>query len=71
MEKRETVSTAELARILNVTPKTIAAWLQAGIVAKVSHGKYGVRATLESYALHMQQRERGAIGALGSKLYGA
>ena len=36
----ETVSTRELAHLLDVTGKTIAAWTNAGIVTRTSRGRY-------------------------------
>jgi hypothetical protein len=43
-------TTTELAEILDVTAKTICEWAKAGIMEKVSYGKYDLKKSLKNWA---------------------
>jgi terminase small subunit / prophage DNA-packing protein len=65
--KTETVSASELADLLGVTRKTIAAWATGGIVSRAGHGRYDLRASIRGFAKHMRERERGGdVAAVAS-----
>jgi len=59
----ETVTTSDLARLFNVTPKTIAEWVKSGLLARLAQGKFDLVASVRSFARHMWDRDDGA--ALG------
>ena len=61
MEKNETetVSATELADLLGVSKKTIAAWATSGVVVRTAHGCYDLRASVRGFAKHMHERNRG------------
>ncbi len=48
----EVVSTARLAHLLGASAKSIAAWSASGVVTKVSHGRYDLRASIAGYLKH-------------------
>jgi hypothetical protein len=43
-------TTSELAEILGVTRKTVAWWANAGVMEKISHGRYDLKKSLENWA---------------------
>jgi len=52
----EIVSAAELAKVLGVTRKTIAEWVFRGLVVKVAHGRYDLRASVRTYIRYLRAR---------------
>jgi len=48
------LSTSQLARLLNVTTKTIVAWASAGVVKRIAHGRYDLALSVQGFARHMK-----------------
>jgi terminase small subunit / prophage DNA-packing protein len=67
MENKESVSATELADLLGVSKKTIAAWATSGVVARTAHGRYDLRASIRGFAKHARERDRGGdVAAVAS-----
>ena len=49
------VPTRDLARLLNVSSKTIAAWASAGIVVRAGYGKYDLALSIQGFAKYMRE----------------
>jgi phage terminase Nu1 subunit (DNA packaging protein) len=48
------VRTVELATMLGVTGKTIAAWAAAGVVKRIGYGKFDLALSVQGFAKHMK-----------------
>jgi phage terminase Nu1 subunit (DNA packaging protein) len=55
----KTVSTSELASVLDTTAKTIAEYAKAAVVTRASRGRYAFAASLRGFASHMRSRPKG------------
>jgi phage terminase Nu1 subunit (DNA packaging protein) len=62
----KTVSTAELASLLDTTPKTVAEYAKSGVVTRASRGRYAFAASLRGFAKHMRTRPKGGEAAAGA-----
>ena len=49
------VRSADLAVMLNVSPKTIATWAAAGVVKRVGYGRFDLAASVRGFADHMRE----------------
>ena len=56
----ETVTTSDLARLFNVTPKTIAEWVKSGLLTRPAQGQFDLVASVRSFVRHMWDRDGGS-----------
>jgi hypothetical protein len=54
------ISTAEAAELFSVTKKTIALWSQQGIMAKLRHGTYDLKRSLQNWTEYQRCIHEGA-----------
>ena len=52
----ETCSTAQLAQLLNVSPRTIDTWRQRGVLKPAGRGRYYLRESMNAYCDALRQR---------------
>jgi phage terminase Nu1 subunit (DNA packaging protein) len=64
----ELISTRDLARLLDTTPKTVAAWAQDGVIERASQGKYPLVASVHAVLRRQRQRAGSTVaGQVGSQ----
>ena len=64
------VPTRDLARLLNVSLKTIATWAASGVVVRVGYGKYDLAGSIQGFARHMKaitERSGDAEGSVSAE----
>ncbi|HZZ24107.1 MAG TPA: hypothetical protein VFE60_16680 [Roseiarcus sp.] len=62
------ISTRDLARLLETTPKTVAAWARDGLIERASQGKYPLVASVRAVLRRQRQRTGSAVaGQVGSQ----
>jgi len=57
------INTRDLARLLDVSSKTLSAWAVDGIVTRLAHGKYDLTRSVRGFVQHM----RGLVDARGGE----
>jgi phage terminase Nu1 subunit (DNA packaging protein) len=66
MSDDATVTTSELARLLGVTPKTVAELAKGGIIERAGRGRWLLEASVSGYCQHLREQAAGRGGESGA-----